>query len=594
MGNDISYPKEFGLNLRRRAEMLAKAADDKMLREAVIEACIRSRLFFFNMMMYTYDPRLPLIKRVPFITYPFQDDTIMWDAKCGADQEDNLVDKSRDMGVTWMFVGNDLYDWLFSEEKIEIRWGSRKESYVDNRGDMDTIFEKFRYVLRYLPLWMLPDGFCFKEHDNYMRLINPETGSSITGEATNANFGRGGRKLRIRFDEFAFWENDESAWQSAADSTNCRTALSTVNGSANKFAELAQSGNINKRTLHWTLHPKKNKECYVYQNGQKTPISLEHDPNAAYKIWLEMRDIVPPAHFIGGLVRSKWYDKECNRRNDLKEVAEELDIDFLRSGLPFFDLRKVKHQTVWTQIERQRPTDPIPAGRFIKANLVEEGQKVVAREGYSGWCRIFELPKKFNQYVLGGDVAEGLEKGDECFAVVRDKHTRDVVATVKGLYDPDDFALKCQKMGAFYNKALVAVENNNQGYSTNSDLKEMDCNLYWTKKKNKKGEVTSKKAGWTTTAQSRPLMLDQAKAEVRQETCEVRDADILNQMTTFVHNEKTGKPEAEGKFKDDGVIAHSIAGRVIVENPYQPKKEKPKPTATIGTNKNAGFRFCKK
>ena len=255
------YPKDYDGNIEFRTKLLAKAQKDKYIQEVIKETCRQDRLYLFNVLAWTYDPR-GKIKNLPFITYNYQDYAILWDAKAVNNDEDNIVEKSRDMGVSWIFVVNDFYDWLFTKEKIEIRWGSRKEDYVDKKGDMDSIFEKFRYLYQHLPSWIMPKGWNIKEHDNFMRLINPETGSSITGESTNSNFGRGGRKYRIRFDEFAFWECDSAAWSACADATNCRTALSTPNGSSSKFALLAKSSGMNIITLHWTLHPKKNIGAY--------------------------------------------------------------------------------------------------------------------------------------------------------------------------------------------------------------------------------------------------------------------------------------------------------------------------------------------
>jgi len=594
----INYPKDLGKNLHRRMELIEAAENDKQLQHDLTEICRKDVLFFLNMMVWTYDPRRPIIKNVPFITYPFQDETILWDKQCAEDQIDNLVEKSRDTGCTWMFCTNDLHDWQFKTEKIEIRWGSRKEQYVDTRGDMDCIFEKFRHVLRNLPTWMIPKGFDWKEHDNSMRLINPETGSSITGESANPNFGRGGRKYRIRFDEFAFWEQDEASWQSCADATNCRTAISTPHGAANKFAKLAKESTIRKKALHWTQHPAKNKGVYRWDNGKEIPISIEEDPDAAYKIWLEVRLQNPPAGLIGGFIRSKWYDQECERRGDVKEVAEELDIDYARSGLPFFDLRMVANQIPWEKLHRENGNGQrIPYGRYICANLINIDHRIEVRESRVGWLRIFEMPVKGNQYVVSGDTSEGLPKGDDSFAVVREKWSRNVVAACNGKYDPDDFTFKLQKVGAFYNNAMVAPENNNHGYSVCSDLQKMDCNLYWTRKKTKEGNsivIKKVKAGFTTTPQTRPEMLDQAREEIRKQACEVRDPVILSQMEVFVHSERNGKPEALGDFLDDGVIAFAIGGQVIKDHPYKPAVKAPRNSHLAPVSPRKHFSFGKK
>lgn len=578
--------------MKYRFSVLQKADRDPDFREAVKAYTSQDRLFFFNVFLYTYDPRRPKIKTIPFITYFYQDDIILWDALVSKQNKDSLVEKSRDMGATWMFVGNDLFDFLFSKEKIEIRWGSRKEDYVDKRGDMDSIFEKFRFAARLLPLWMLPAGWDWNSCDNHMRLINPETGSSITGESTNDHFGRGGRKFRIRFDEFAFWECADGAWQAAADATACRTALSTPNGSSNKFAKLAAS-EIEKRQIHWTMHPEKNPGAYILDvHGDNITIHNPDNPYAAFNAWKEWRLKPPPPNTMGGWVRSKWYDDQCARRNNAKEIAEELDIDYTRSGHPFFDLSMLAKQPVHTLLVSGVPMAPIPSGRYIQGDIVESGDSFVFRESSNGFLRVFEYPKRSGQYVVGGDTSEGLAKGDEGFLVVRDKFTGDVVAAGNGAWDPDMVEIYAWKTGRFYNNAVVAVENNNHGFSVNNGLKNRDCRLYYTRKTNGKGSTAIIKAGWSTTSSTRPLMLDQAKEDIRKISCWVRDPVILAQMGTFIFNDN-GKAEAAGDFLDDGVLAFSIAGQVLREMPYKPPKARTTPPRTEG-RKNGQFAFGKR
>ena len=531
----------------------------------MMEACRRDRLFWFNVFLMTYDPRKEY-RILPFITYDYQDDIILWDADCMRRGVDNAAEKSRDMGATWMFLGNDFYDWLFETERIETRWGSRKEQYVDTKGDMDSIFEKIRFIAQNLPSWMLPKGFSLQEHSNNMRFINPATGSIISGEATNENFSRGGRKRRIRYDEFAFWDVASAAWKASADSTLCRTALSTPNGASGKFSQLLQGtkDRIKEiRTIHWTLHPDKGKGAYYIDGGKKIPIAT---CKQAFVVWkLKRKERIEGMK--GGVVRSPWYDAECERRTD-KEIAEELDIDYFASGHPFFDLYKLEQQRIWEPMQRALPSDPIPYGKFIKGTILDIEHKLEFREIQGGWLRIFEMPQKGHQYIVGGDTSEGLVKGDESYLIVRDKYYGHVVASSNGLFKPDDFELKLQRVGKFYRNARVAPENNNMGYAVCQGLEGMDCNLYYTTRTNKKGEVTTVKAGWTTSSSSRYDMLKKLGVEVDNGLIELRDPAFIQQCKTFAKNEK-GKPEATGDFLDDGVIAGAICSAVIHEEPYK-------------------------
>lgn len=585
----MSYPKDPIENLRHRAELLHAAENDPEMQAALREMCRKDRLFWFNLFVWTYDPRTT-DKHLPFITYPFQDEFILWDAafpkmedkETGKLGEDNLVMKSKDMGASWMLAMNDLYDWIFIPERVEVRWGSRKEQYVDTRGDMDSTFEKFRYALKMMPEWMRPKGFKFSEHDMTMRLINPETQSCITGEATNENFGRGGRKYRIRFDEFAFWDSDAAAWQSSSDATNCRTAFSTPHGSGNKFAELAWgTGNkIKKAVLHWTLHPNKCAGAYYLDGeGKKIPIP---DCATAFSLWDKNRQ-------ESLVVRSPWYDSECERRT-AQDVAQELDIDPLMSGSPFFSVSAVRRQRAWTKMIRRNPFSPMVGGRYIQGKIIHLNDKFEFKENqFDTWINIFELPQTYLEYAIGGDTSEGLAKGDESVAVVRDKYTRNVVATIHGLYQPDVFEEYCWLTSKFYNDALTGVETAVFGFSVNKGLERRGTNLYY----EKSGKDANARPGFVTNLKTRPAILAKAEEEIRKNTSEVRDEKILSQMLTFIRNpNKGGRPEADGMMKDDGVMAYAISGALIDEHPYKPRKVSTTVShETYRSKRNAGFGF---
>jgi len=293
------YSKDLYQNTKDRLSLLMAAEKKWDLRKVQIQMCKNDVLYWVNQYSVTYNPRVtPSV--IPFITYDYEDTLITSIWEHIRDQKDILIDKSRDMGVTWCVLAVFTWYWLFGGEGQDFLVGSRKEQYIDVMGNMDTLLEKVRFLLHNLPKWMLPDTFDWKSHSNYMRLLNPATKSTITGEATNNNFSRGGRRRAIFFDEFAFWECDSSAWRASADSTNCRIVVSTPHGFNNQFAKLRHSGIIDIKSLHWRLHPDKD---------------------------------------------DAWYQNECKRRNhDQVEIAQELDINYEGSEegilFEFQDLKK--------------------------------------------------------------------------------------------------------------------------------------------------------------------------------------------------------------------------------------------------------------
>ena len=587
----INYPRTLEGNITFRAGLLDQCVRDRSLAEDVWKYCANDLIFWVENFCWTKDPRRnPDV--LPFICFEaYQEKSLREIESAINGQYDELFDKSRDMGLSWMVLYVFQHKWLF-ENGSDFKIGSRKEEYVDRPGDIDTLFEKLRFNLQRMPRWMIPPGFVWDKHSTYMKLVNPANGNSITGESANINFGSGGRRKAMFLDEFSKWDRgiDVGAWTSTADVTKCRIPVSTPFGSAGKFAQLAQGTQekIKKTSLHWTLHPTKAEGAYYLDRGEKIPIELKINPLRAFDLWRQ-----------GVEVRSPWYDVECERRSK-QDIAQELDIDYLSSGRPFFELKTLSLQRVWKEMVPKRQGESIPYGNYILVNLIDVDNKVSAVENTNGWLRLYERPDTYKEYILAGDSSEGLAKGDESYGVMRDKITRNTVASFNGLWKPEVFAQKMFLVEKYFGNVLSAPENNNMGYATVSELESLGSNLYWCMKevfREGRHETERHKPGFSTTSVTRPLILTQGEEDIRKNVCEVRDEVIIQQMKTFVHNAKSGKAEADGDFHDDGVMAWLIAGYVISTNPFKAKKESNSHRESlqrelVKQRKNAGYSYA--
>jgi hypothetical protein len=200
---------------------------------------------FINDWCVTYDPRNTNSDRpmfMPFILFKRQEEFVTFILDCMENSEDGLTEKSRDMGATWLCCAISVWIWLF-KLGASVGWGSRKEMLVDRIGDPDSIFEKMRMIIDYLPRWLWPVGFDQKEHLNYMKIVNPENGSTITGEAGD-NIGRGGRKSIYFKDESARYEHSESIEAALGDNTRCQIDISTVHGTNTVFHRKRKAGKL--------------------------------------------------------------------------------------------------------------------------------------------------------------------------------------------------------------------------------------------------------------------------------------------------------------------------------------------------------------
>jgi hypothetical protein len=273
-----------------------------------MEICSRSIVYWINQWVWTFDPMKRFgLANIPFDLFPKQAEFLVWLAEREQTQTDGLIEKSRDMGVSWLCCLYALHGWLF-REGFAAGFGSRKLEYVDEKGNHKSLFEKFRIALRNLPNWMLPVGFKWKVHDCFAKLINPENGSTITGEGGDA-IGRGDRATIYFVDEAAFLERPQLVERSLSQTTNVRIDVSTPNGPGNPFCEKRFSGKVPVFTLHWGDDPRKDEEWYERQKERFDPVTVAQEIDIDYTASVE--GICIPAAWVRAAVDLHlWAKKE--------------------------------------------------------------------------------------------------------------------------------------------------------------------------------------------------------------------------------------------------------------------------------------------
>lgn len=574
-------PKDLRENILFREKLLTECEKDPIFAGQIREYFAKDILFAFNAFFYTYDPRNQY-KNLPFITWDYQDKNILEIDRCIEVGENLFVDKSRDMGVTYMILYVFLWRWL-TKKSEEYRIGSRKEDYVDKSGDMDTLFEKLRYCLQRLPMFIKPIGFDLRKHSPYMKLINPEKSNSIIGEATNANFARGGRKKAVLYDEFQTWEEAEGAWRSATDATRCKIAVGTPQGMGNKFAELARTTEVkNKLHLLWYIHPQKAVTSAEYLEKKKQDGKVHKDQsNCPTGCYLDHN----------GKIRSEWYDKECLSRN-AEDVAENLDCDYLTTGHPVFDTEKCN-------LRKMQAKEPLKIGNLhwtVRPMFDTFGQctnkmalSVQFVPNINGIYKLWEYPKPDyeNGYCISADVAEGLEQGDfdsasafrrfplQGQSLLDFKPTK--IMTLHAKLKTFEYAEELAKFGVFCGHAWIAPERTGLGLSVVDQLFKYYPKIFHKEIMSKGYPEQTDRLGWDTNSQTKGHVISNLSKHISEETYEDNDPEFWNECLTFVNND--GKMEAQGKSQgqkcyDDRVMDTAIGLWIHKELPlpkYNPR-----------------------
>lgn len=329
--------------------------------------------------MDTYDPRRKGNKWVPFVLFPKQVEFINFLKSLDEEQENGLVEKSRDMGATWAACGYSIYCWLFIPNDAT-GWGSRKEALVDKIGEPDSIFEKIRLLLKRLPSFFLPDGFNWARDSTFMKLVNPSNGSVISGEAGD-NIGRGGRKSRYLKDEAAHYERPEKIEAALGDNTNVQIDISSVNGIGTVFQKRRENGLVwepDKKldkgyvrvfVMDWRDHPLKTQDWYDKRKAKYEREGMAH-------IFAQEVDRNPSAAISNILIQYEWARSAIDAHIHIPYFADATPanlgnfmagLDVADDGADWNSL-SIREWVIWRYCEEWGERDPgVTARRAIIA-----------------------------------------------------------------------------------------------------------------------------------------------------------------------------------------------------------------------------------
>jgi hypothetical protein len=290
--------------LRIRAEKLADIRANPKCIPALKKHYQNNIAQFINDWGMTFDPRNPEIglpSTIPFVLFDRQREWIDWLIERWKSREDGLTDKSREMGLSWLSISVACSICIFYKG-IVIGFGSRKEEYVDKLGDPKSLFWKARQFINLLPVEFRPEGWNENKDALYMRIINPENGSSIVGEAGD-NIGRGARASIYFKDESAFLQNQESIDAALSMTSNCKIDISTPNGNANSFAQRRHSGKVPVFSFHWRDDPRKDDEWYKRKEATLDPVIMAQEVDIDYNasatdVWIS-GSLIEEAQGIG-------------------------------------------------------------------------------------------------------------------------------------------------------------------------------------------------------------------------------------------------------------------------------------------------------
>jgi hypothetical protein len=499
----------------------------------------------------------------PFVLWPCQERAALEIISCVEGGRDIAVRKSRDMGASWLLASVSCWGWLFKGWQTLLV--SRVEDGVDRPGDPDSLLWKVDYLLQSQPPWLLPgnpDDLLKRGSDTrqHMMLRNPVSGATITGQASTAHVGRGGRRTMVLFDEFASMGDAEAAWRSAADATACRVAVSTPLGSGTHYATLVRqsrsTGDPRLVELLYTDHPLKgaNPENRVDLDGRVTGVA------GSDYVW------------------TPWLAEQLKRRDTI-DMAQNVFATEIGSGSNFFTPGVVtSHMN-----EYGNPGErcEVLRGRFVADP--------------NGRWRVFRHGDIHREYVMFADPSYGTGSANAAICVM-DAHSREVVAEFADPnIPPHDLAIDMVELAmTVYRGArhpLIGWEVNGPGAAMHHDFLRIGYHeVYRQRIVGTSTERRTVRYGWNSSRRAKRTILSSLSRAISQNEIVIPSEDTLREMLDYVILEDGGieagsvRDLSSGARESHGDRVIALAGALMLcEEAASPQSTEPSlPSDSLG------------
>jgi len=237
-------------------------------------------LYWFRKYAMTFDEIAGEVK--PYPMWPFQDELIR---RLGTPGK-HLVDKPRDMMVTWTGCLHCLYCILF-----EPNWTgfaiSRQEKEVDDGGEKSTvhsIFGRIRFTWERLPDWMRGE-LAFSKLK--IRNLEPDMHTLMTGEATKPTSGQ---SIHVTFkwgDELSQVDQSEEVHGSMSGGnfrTLVYTSIASIKQCAFKRLRHDPNSGFDILSLSWDMRPGRDHEWYEWKISGLNPVQRATQVDVDYEV----------------------------------------------------------------------------------------------------------------------------------------------------------------------------------------------------------------------------------------------------------------------------------------------------------------------
>jgi hypothetical protein len=401
-----------------------------------------------------------------------------------------IILKARQLGISWLCCGYVLWRCLFNPGQMVLLF---------SRGQLeaDEMLRRVRVLYERMPDWFR--AVCPLAREPNASQMEWANGSRVLSLPATRHAGSSWTASLAILDEAAkiqFADDLYTALKPTIDGGGQLVVLSSANGVGNLFHRLwtrAASGVSGFRAifLPWWARPGRDQA---------------------------------------------WYDARVAESPDPSLVKQEYPSSAVEA---FVASGRLRFDPAWVDAQAEHIRHPLP-----RHQLPDPLRAVPA-------LAVYAPPIPGRTYIVGADVAEGLEHGDYSDASVLDTVTWEEVASLHGRWEPDEFAKHLMALGDAY-AAPVAVERNNHGHAVLATFKMAGFRT------DRIALGHDGRPGWNTTVQTKPQMIDLLATVLRDGLIKVRTPAALDELKVY-RIKPDGSTGAPPSYNDDMVMSRAIA-----------------------------------
>jgi hypothetical protein len=286
---------------------------------------------------------------------------------------------------------------------------------------------------------------------------------------------------------------------------------------------------------------------------------------------------------MDGRLRSPWYDGECARRANEREVSQMLDIDYTGSAYQFFDkgtILRLQGECV----------SPYWEGEIAFDELTGEPVDLVKVAGgpVKLWCRLDPDGRPpWSLYGAGCDVSTGSGATPSVLSIGDARTGEKVLEYATAFLRPEQFATRAVAIcrlfrGEMFSGARLAWEIPGPGLTFGKRVLELGYQNVYFRETNLalSGSKQSDRPGWTNTNETKRNLLEEYRAALSTRVFVNRSRGALEECTFFEevdggrvefkgaeanYDPETGKldPNAAGVNHGDKVIADALCFKML-------------------------------